>query len=550
MKKVSIMLIVIIWIMAACSGTQNIQSSQENSPEATTAPDVDDTPTSEQTVSHTTTSTPESVSNKRDSSDDIDSDETHSSQESDLFDLAWGDRSIFSSGLITQEQFILGELPGASMYRIDLQIQDDFHMIQGSEEVLYTNRENVALEEIYFRLFPNYAGGVAEVFDVTVNGENVDLSLESDDTALAVSLNDALQPGEKALIQLDFSLEIPWEMGGNYGLFGYFENVLVLDLFYPTIPAYDENGWYKDLPPHDGDISYYDASFYLVRVTALEEVVLVASGVEVAQEKEGGNQVVTFAAGPARDFYIAASENFVSISEMIGETTVNCYTFAEHRVGQEFALSVALGAFSVFSERLGAYEYTEFDVISTPMLALGIEYPGATGITLRAFDPQDEIAGLPSQIILESTVVHEIGHHYFYNAVGNDQVRQAWLDESVVQYITALYYLDSYGEEAYQNLRGSWFGRWDRVDRVEDPIGLHNRDYKEDHYSPIVYGRGPLFIETLAKEMGQGTFDAFLKEYYQTNQWGIGTTEGFKKLAEEFCACDLTTLFEEWVYPK
>ncbi|MCJ7622836.1 MAG: M1 family metallopeptidase [Anaerolineaceae bacterium] len=550
MKKIAIMLIVIIWILAACSGSQNIPGSQENPTDTAAAPDPQDTPPSQESVSDATTSPPESGTDEQGSADDSDATIPHTLQESALFGLAWDDRSIFAGGLIPEEQFILDELPGATMYRIDMQIPDDLLNIQGEEEVLYTNREDDTLDELYFRLFPNIEGGVAEVSNVTVDGEKVDISIESGDSALVVYLKDTLQPGEDVLVQLDFSLEIPREMGGNYGLFGYFDEVLVLDLFYPVIPVYDENGWYKDVPPHDGDISYFDASFYMVRVTAVEDLVLVASGVEVAREKDGDRQVVTYAAGPARDFYIAASEHFVSISEPMGDTIVNCYTFEEHREGQEIALSVALGAFSVYGERLGLYEYTEFDVISTPMLALGIEYPGATGITLDAFDPQAEIAGLPSQVILESTVAHEVGHHYFYNAVGNDQVREAWLDEAVVQYITALYYLDSYGESAYQSLRSSWLGRWDRVDRVEDPIGLHNSDYEEGHYSPIVYGRGPLFIETLASEMGQETFDAFLREYYQSHTWRIGTTEDFKNLAEEFCACDLTGLFEEWVYPK
>ena len=69
-------------------------------------------------------------------------------------------------------------------------------------------------------------------------------------------------------------------------------------------------------------------------------------------------------------------------------------------------------------------------------------------------------------------------------------------------------------------------------------------------YGAIVYGRGPLFLATLADRMGQESFDGFLRDYYQTHKWGIGTGEAFKRLAEQHCQCDLTALFEEWVYPK
>ncbi|HXV41459.1 MAG TPA: hypothetical protein VEC96_00220, partial [Anaerolineae bacterium] len=66
----------------------------------------------------------------------------------------------------------------------------------------------------------------------------------------------------------------------------------------------------------------------------------------------------------------------------------------------------------------------------------------------------------------------------------------------------------------------------------------------------IVYGRGPLFVEELAETMGQETFAAFLADYYQTLRYGIATGADFKQLAEQHCACDLTPLFEAWVWEK
>ena len=43
-----------------------------------------------------------------------------------------------------------------------------------------------------------------------------------------------------ALLELAFEVEVPTEMGGNYGLFGYFQNVLVLDTFYPAEDYHQE----------------------------------------------------------------------------------------------------------------------------------------------------------------------------------------------------------------------------------------------------------------------------------------------------------------------
>ena len=90
--------------------------------------------------------------------------------------------------------------------------------------------------------------------------------------------------------------------------------------------------------------------------------------------------------------------------------------------------------------------------------------------------------------------------------------------------------------------------QWGRVDNAEIPIGMPVWAYSGREYGAIVYGRGPLFVETLAKTMGQETFDAFLRDYYETHKWGIATADSLKGLAESHCNCDLTQLFADWVY--
>ncbi|MBW8012925.1 MAG: M1 family metallopeptidase [Chloroflexi bacterium] len=167
-----------------------------------------------------------------------------SSQETielDVFDTAWDDRALFNEGLIDSEQDILDGFSGASVYHIDFQISEDFTRLEGREEVLYTNQEDVSLDEIYFRLFPNISGGVTTISGLTADGQDVAPVYESEESALRVNLPEALEPGEDVVLGLDFEVELALEMGGNYGLFGFFEGVLVLDLFYPAIPV--------DLPP-------------------------------------------------------------------------------------------------------------------------------------------------------------------------------------------------------------------------------------------------------------------------------------------------------------
>jgi hypothetical protein len=466
-------------------------------------------------------------------------------------EVGWDDRTVFAAGLISTEQAVLDGLPGATVYHIDLLIPEDFHLLEGHQELLYTNREQVTLDEIYFRLFVNTSGGRATVSEVDVDGQGVQGEYAFEQSALRVPLPSALEPGEKVVIAMDFEIEVPREMGGNYGLFGYFDDILALDEFYPIVSVYDDEGWNVENPPTAGDLPYFDASFYLVQVTAPADMVVVASGIEVGRELRENSQVLTLSAGPVRDFYLAASNRYTVVSQQLGETTVYSYAFPEYREHATLALHYATDAMRVFNRRFGAYPYVEFDVASTPMQALGIEYPGVAGMGLHLYDPQAEISGLPSQVLLQGGVAHEVAHQWFYNVVGNDQVDEPWMDEALTQYVTGLYYLELGGGEAYSGWRGSWYDRWQRVEMADIPIGLPSGEYTDAReYGAVVYGRGPIFMETLADEMGEEKFGELLRDYYQSYKWGIGTGEAFRELAEEHCECDLTALFEAWVYAK
>ena len=460
-----------------------------------------------------------------------------------LFDVSWGDRSPFQSGLIESEQPILNELPGASVYHIDFKISEDLGQIAGTEEILYTNQEQEPLSEIYFRLFPSLARGTASLAALTVDKHPVEPAYELQNSAVRVQLPTVLMPGEQAVISMEFEIQIPRGEGGNYGTFGYSEEVLALAHFYPLIPAYDDEGWNIEIAPPIGDVVYADSSFYLVRVTAPATQTLVASGVEIDRTSNNKQQTVMYAAGPMRDFYLAASSRYTVTTESVGETTIYSYAPVELADGAGRASQFAVNALESFNTRFGLYPFTEFDMVSTTTSALGVEYPGIVALLIELYDE-------PDAALLESVVAHEVGHQWFYSVVGNDQVDEPWLDEALTQYVTLLYYADVYGPSGAAGFRGSLERRWARVGEADIAIGMPVSDYSAAEYSSIVYGRGPLFFERLAETMGPKPFARFLTDYYQSHKWGIATKDGVKHLAEQSCDCDLTSLFETWVYPS
>ena len=461
----------------------------------------------------------------------------------------WDDRAIFEAGLVSSEQSVLDELQGASVYHIEFTIAENLYQIRGTEEVHYTNTEDVELNEVQFRLYPNILGGNMTISNLTVDGLSITPEYQLANSLMIVRMPAPIEVGQSVVIRMDYSVTVPQGVELNYGVLAYHDDVLAFAHAYPMICVFDDEGWNAELPPRDGDITYADASFFLVRVHAPKELTLVTSGSELNRSEAGQSQVLTVASGPARDFYLVASPAFEKLSQTFGEVTINSYAKPEAKDGAQFALNIASKAIDVFSKRYTPYPYTEFDIVATPNLALGIEYPGMIAITTRIYDVAGEFRGAPTSIYMESTVAHEVGHQWFYNLVGNDQLDDPWLDESLTQFVTFQYYADEYGKGGEGGFRASLEGRWASVGNARIPIGLPVAAYQAGEYFPIGYGRGPLFFIELRAEMGTEAFDAFLNEYTESLSWKISTPEYLRALAEQKCSCDLNVLFAEWIYP-
>lgn len=467
-----------------------------------------------------------------------------------LFDTAWEDRSVYAANLIPEEQSVLNELPGATVYHLDLTIDESLTRVSGRAEILYTNRTSLPLSHLYMRLFPNLVRGYSAVSNIKVDGVDAAATLELNNTALNIILKPPLLPGQQAVLSLEFITSVPTTSEGNYGALSFQEGVLALAHFYPVIPTVNDNSWNILVANEFGDLTANEASFYLVQLTAPANLILVTTGVTTEQQLTGTQQIVTIVAGPARDFYAIASERFTVVSGTVGGSIIHSYSPPEYQARAAEMLDYALYAVDLYGKMFGPYPYTELDIASAVIEETGLEYPGLFVNSMALYTPEQEYVS-PDSYFMESTTVHEAAHQWFYNVVGNDQVGEAWLDEAMAQYLTYVYFVDRYGATDAQWFFDTFDRRWGRGSNYADvPMGLTTNDYPGLLYSAIIYGRGPLFLITLQDLMGTEQFTAFLQAYYNQFKWDVATTHDFRALAEEYCACDLTTLFETWVYPR
>ena len=447
----------------------------------------------------------------------------------------------FEDGLNPEYRGVLQNLSDASFYSIEFIIADDLYHITGSETIHYTNTENVSLNEVQLRLFPNILGGKMVIGNIKENGNDVIPKYSLNNSLFIIPLEQSIEPKESITLSMDFDIIIPQSVDLNYGVLAYTDDVLALAHAYPMIAVYDDEGWNAEIPPQTGDVTYADMSFFVVTIDAPKKVTLAGSGREVSRQDNGSRQTVRYEAGPVRDFYLAASPDYEVFTRVVNGVTLRFYTRDYLQAGAEFALDVAARSLEIFGERYAPYPYTELDFVSTPTRALGIEYPGMIAITHSILEPDNNY--------LEATIAHETAHQWFYNLVGNDQLDDPWLDESLAQFATLQYFSDEYGPAGEEGFRANLAGRWSRIGYENIPVGLPVRDYSGAEYSGIIYGRGALFFEVLREEMGEEAFEAFIKSYVQNNAWRIGTTEILRTAAETQCRCDLANLFKDWIYP-
>lgn len=461
----------------------------------------------------------------------------------------WDDRSIFENGLAASQQSVLEGLKGASVYHIDLAIAEDLARITGHEEIRYTNTETVPLNEVEFRLFPNILGGSIEVSNILVDDTSTTPKYDLANSLMILPFSSRLAVGQNTILKMDFTVMVPQQIEENYGVLALYDNVLALAHAYPMIPVYDDEGWNAEIPSNQGDVTYTDASFYVVKISAPKDVTVVTTGSEISHTTEGETQTLTVADGPARDFYLAASPDYQKVSETVNGITINSYAPADLQEGANATLEIAAKSLEQFSQLYVPYPYTELDIVATPTLAGGIEYPGLVVIASRAYSAKDNASGATPKQLLEGIVAHEVGHQWFYNLVGDDQLDEPWLDEALAQYLALEYFAQEYGPRGEQGFINSLENRWNSVDHAKIPIGLPVTKYANKEYGAIVYGRGPLFLVALRDKMGVTVFNEFLKDYVTQLSWGIATPQFMQSLAEKRCSCDLAPLFKEWVYP-
>jgi aminopeptidase N len=457
----------------------------------------------------------------------------------------WDDLSPYRQAMLPAFAGDIDRFADATRYAIDVDIDPEDGTFTGQAVVRYTNQESESLSEVVFRLLPNTPGygGALDVSQVTVNGAQVEPTLQLAESALYVPLEAALAPGQMVEIGLDFVGTVPTDDSSGYAQYGYVDGVLALPNFYPMIPVYDDEGWNVELAPSHGDATFTDTSLYAVRIALPADMVLAVSGVVVAsQDNDDGTKSYTVATGPMRDFTLVASADYQTRTDRVGNVLVTSHFLPGDDAGGRLALDYTVRSLKIYEKLIGPYPFTELDVVATPTLAGGIEYPGLIVVAARLYGQEGGF--------FEFATVHEVAHQWWYSLVGSDQLDEPWLDEALTQYTSLLYFEHRYGQDVAEAVaEEAFWGPYESLlqDEQDMPAGLPVEAYSHDLYGPVVYSKGPLFFLEMRQQVGDKAFYEILRTYFEQYRYGVAYPQNLMAVAEQVSGQDIDPLYEEWI---
>jgi hypothetical protein len=476
-------------------------------------------------------------------------------------------------------------------YKIDVTLSPIDSMLRGHLSFVYHNQSPDTLKEMYIHLWPNayknnqtafarqktqqsktdfYEAepeqrGFIDSLEFLINGVGTKWKLTDEIDIALIALSNPILPGQTITVSTPFLVRLP----AVFSRMGVEDNIFCITQWYPKPAVYDVNGW-NPMPYLDQGEFYSEFGSFDVSITAPSNFIIAATGdIQNPEEKEWWkqrvnnpklnhpsnlpNKTLRFVQNNVHDFAWFASDKFqISHSEVYRKShTIETWIFApsDDTLERREGVNYINDAIRFYSDKVGEYPYNHATVVITPLKAGGgMEYPTITNCGS----------------IDKTTIVHEVGHNWFYGILGSNERNYPWMDESINTYYenrsqlegqtlpkhaSFISVLEKSGGEFTSDDLFTPFEITDLLYQLQATKGkdqsgnLHSTAYTSGNYGSIIYAKIPKTFFYLQQYLGDSLFDAMMHAYYDKWKFKHPLPDDFKNHAASFTGKNLDWFF-------
>ena len=504
--------------------------------------------------------------------------------------------------------------------KINVELDDENHILTGNEEILYTNNSNQKLDSIIIHLWPNayrnskselakqkfsdgsnsfkYADekdlGFIDSLDFKVNGQKVKWRFYENKLDIAIIyLKSSLVTKDSISITTPFKVKIP---SGEFSRLGHIGQSYQITQWFPKPAVFDKNGWHPMSYLDQGEF-YSEFGDYDVSITVPKNYVLMATGdLQNKEEIDFLNQKAEITSKliqknklPIRDSLGRKDMSFPKSSQekkTLRFIQKNVHDFAwfadkryhvlkgEVKLDSKNITSWALftnseaklwgraieyinDATKYFSKWVGEYPYNHVTAVDGTISAGGgMEYPNITVIG-RSGDSKS----------LETVIIHEVGHNWYYGILGSNERDNAWMDEGLNTYIEIRYmqekYPNGYKDKARKekkkepsitigipinekNIQHISY-QFNASRNYDQPLQMGSEDFTQINYGAMVYSKTAIGFHYLKAYLGEELFDNCMNKYFKQWKYKHPNPENIKLIFEKVSNQKLDWFFEDYI---
>ena len=432
--------------------------------------------------------------------------------------------------------------PGMTTYNMELYLDINTRTLYGSTVIDTVNTCGKTLEELCFTAYPNafrnksdtpapddaYYGGFNEgwliIDSLKVNGSKVEYQEEGVLIKALVPLD--LLPDKNIKVEMAWRAKIP-KLAYRYGSKA---GVYMLGNFYPAINVLSDGKWHTSYNAGLSDPFCFHVASYMVNINLPEAYNMVSTGTTIAQMAEdNGRTIYQVKADKVRDFCLLVTYDYQEFKREIMGRNIKCYAPSNNMDISSQVVEQSGQILNYYSNILGVYPYPDFKAAFVPMKGFhGMEYSGLIYLQEDFLNPSYD------KQKREFTLAHEIAHQWCYAMVGNDQLREPWLDEGLANWLANKY---------LQTLPG-----YSSSDSNYQQGGKLTQQIREMNSSQgTAFEGGEAFWYGLEQELGEEKIIKVLRSYLAEYKFKIASSRDLQAIIKKEAHKDMDYYFDKWL---